>query len=53
MPPSPRLSARSTSTTYLRVTTNIRAQNRVDTAPVTASAVSGTPLAGENTSAMV
>ena len=34
MPPSPRLSARRISITYLSVTTNIRPQNIVDTAPI-------------------
>jgi hypothetical protein len=32
-PPSPRLSARSTSSTYFSVTTSIRAQKMADTAP--------------------
>jgi hypothetical protein len=53
IPPSPRLSARRISTTYLRVTTTIKAQKMVDTAPMTLWAPSVTELAGLKTSFIV
>ena len=50
MPPSPRLSARMISTTYLIETTIISDQKMVDRPPRMFSAVSGMPCAGENVS---
>ena len=46
MPPSPRLSARMISTTYLSETITISAQKIVDRPPSTFSGVSGMPWAG-------
>src|SRR5450755_2143577 len=43
MPPSPRLSARMISVTYLSVTTIMIAQNTTDKIPSTLSGVSGKP----------
>ena len=53
MPPSPRLSARRISTTYLSVTTSISAQKITDTAPTDVRASSGTPARGPKTSFIV
>jgi hypothetical protein len=46
VPPSPRLSARITSTTYLSDTTTTSAQKMVDRPPSTALSVNGMPRAG-------
>ena len=46
MPPSPRLSARSTSVTYFRLTTSISAQKIADNPPRMFSGVSGSPFCG-------
>ena len=43
MPPSPRLSARSTSNTYLRETTTTRAQKMAEIPPKMLSGVNGMP----------
>src|SRR5262249_35515350 len=50
IPPSPRLSARMISTTYLSDTTTISAQNTVDRPPRMFACVSGMPCCGENVS---
>ncbi len=50
MPPSPRLSARMISTTYLSDTITISDQKMVDRPPSTFSAVSGMPWLGEKVS---
>jgi len=53
MPPSPLLSARKMSNTYLRVATSMRPQNTTDTAPMRCCASSGMPVAGPKISLMV
>jgi hypothetical protein len=53
IPPSPRLSARRIRTTYLSVTTTIRAQKMVETAPTTFTASRATELSGLKTSLIV
>jgi len=50
MPPSPRLSARMMSITYLSETTIISAQKIVDNPPRTLSAVSAMPCPGPKVS---
>ncbi len=50
MPPSPRLSARMISSTYLSETTIVSAQKIVDSPPSTFSAVSAMPWLGANVS---
>ena len=50
IPPSPRLSARSTSVTYFSETTIIRIQKIVETPPTMFSALSGMPCSGLNVS---
>src|SRR5688572_2537130 len=50
MPPSPRLSARMISTTYLRETTIMSAQNIVDRPPRMLASLRAMPCCGENVS---
>ena len=50
MPPSPRLSARMISTTYLSETTIISAQKMVERPPRIEAWVSAMPWSGENVS---
>jgi len=50
VPPSPRLSARITSTTYLSETTTISTQKIADSPPSTLSTLSGMPCPGAKVS---